>query len=152
MKKRAKIFVDACMGVMLILLFPTAKVSPALHIFLGYAIIPIILIHLLLNYKWLFATVKSLFCGKSQPKTRDMLMLVVGLMIAFAVCCYSGMVIYKSDCYPLSHAYLGAVNTSIRFLYLLHGISSVACVILTVFHVRVHWKYIKSVAFGKKAV
>jgi len=152
MKKRIKILVDACMGIMLILLFPTAKVSPTLHIFLGYALIPVIVVHLLLNCKWLFSAVKNLLCGKLQPKARYMLMLVVGLMIAFAICCYSGIVIYQSDYYPLSHAYLEAINTSMRFLYFLHGISSVACVILTVFHARVHWKYIKSFTFGKKTV
>jgi len=150
MVKRIKIFVDACMTILLILLFPTAKISPSLHIFLGFVLIPVIIIHLLLNGKWLIGSIKKLFCGKLNSKARYMLMLVVGLIVAYAICNYTGIAIYRSDLYSTSRVFMGRLDPSMQLLYVLHGVSAVACVILTVLHVKVHWGYLKSIMRGGK--
>ena len=150
MLKRIKIFVDACMTILLISLFPTAKISPSLHIFLGFVLILVLIIHLLLNGKWLIDSIKKMFCGKLNQKARHMFMLVVGLIVAYSICNYTGIAIYRSDLYFSGKVFLGRLEHSIQMLYALHRISAVACVILTVLHVKVHWSYLKSIIRGKK--
>ena len=147
--KALKIFVDICMVAILALLFPTAKVSPALHVFLGFAFIVVAIIHFLLNGKWLITTIRKLFSGKLNPKASYMFMLVVGLMIAFTICSYTGIVIYQSDFYTPVHTFRRTLDPSIAFAYRAHSISAIACVIFTVLHAKVHWKYLKT-AFHKK--
>jgi len=149
MTKRIKILIDACMTILLLLLFPSAKVSPSLHIFLGYALAAVIVIHLLLNGKWLINSIKNLFSSKLNAKARYMLILVFGLIIAFAVCTYTGIAIYQSDAYSSTPMFKAVMDSSLRSLYALHGVSAAACVVLTVLHVKVHWSYIKSFISGR---
>ena len=58
--KHLKILIDVCMTILLVLLFPTARFSPILHIILGYVFIPVAVIHLILNGKWLFGAIKKI--------------------------------------------------------------------------------------------
>ena len=97
--KSVKILIDVIMTILLVLLFPTARSNPALHIILGFAFIPVAVIHLLLNGKWLLGAIKKFLIGKLNPKTQYMFLLVVGLMIAFFVCIFTGIVVYQSDAY-----------------------------------------------------
>ena len=150
--KRLKIFIDVCMTILLVLLFPTARSNPTLHIILGFIFIPVVIIHLLLNGKWLFGSIKKFFSDKLNFKTQYMFLLVVGLMIAFFVCIYSGIVVYQSDAYQSFsnlNRHRRLPDTFIWFMYRLHGISAIVCVILTVLHVKVHWGYLKSFFKGK---
>jgi len=124
------------MVILLILLFITEDIL-SIHIFLGYFIIPVIIIHLLLNGKWLVNSTKKLFSGKlTTPKLRYMYVLFVGLTIAFAVCIISGIAIVE---YSAGH------------LCDLHEISAYACVVLVILHVQVHWRYLKSFLPSKAA-
>lgn len=63
MIKHVRIFIDACMVILMVLLFPTAE-NRSLHIFLGLVLAAAIVIHLLLNRKWLLNSFKNLFGGK----------------------------------------------------------------------------------------
>jgi uncharacterized membrane protein YidH (DUF202 family) len=149
MKKHIKILIDICMILLLILLFPTAKINPTLHIILGFVFIPVAVIHLMLNGKWILSTIKNIFAGKLNHKTSYMFALAVGLMIAFSVCIYTGIAIYRSDFYTPYHVSRRILDPSIHFIYRLHGMSAIACVVLTVLHAKVHWNYLKK-AFSKK--
>ena len=133
MTRQVKILIDICMVILLVLLFLTEDIL-SVHIFLGYVLIPIIIIHLLLNGKWLVNSTKKLFRGKMTPKSLYMYVLFVGLTIAFAVCIISGIAI---------------VEFSAKHLCDLHEISAYACVILVILHVQVHWRYLKSFLPGK---
>ena len=137
--KRAKILVDICMVVLMIALFSTGYIHSLLdlHVFFGYIIIPVVIIHLLLNGKWLVNVTKKLFSGKLSPKTWYMYKLVIGLTIAFSVCIVTGLVL--------------VVDPSIHLMHRLHHLSALISLVLTVYHVKVHWGYIKAAFSGKKA-
>jgi len=152
--KRMKILIDVCMVILLFLLFPTARFNPVLHIILGYVFISIAVIHVLLNGKWLIGVIKKLFSGKLNSKALYMFMLVVGLIIAFFACIYSGIIVYRSDVYQslaiLDSAYRRTISDPfIMFMYRLHSLSAIACVFLTFLHAIIHWGYIKSFSQGK---
>ena len=136
MTQRVKILVDICLVVLLVLLFFTEDIL-SVHTFLGYALIPVIIIHLLLNGKWLVASTKKLFSGKLTSKSRYMYALFIGLTIAFSVCIGSGIALLYS---------------SISFMCDLHEISAYVCVALVILHVQVHWKYIKSFFSNKSKI
>jgi cytochrome b subunit of formate dehydrogenase len=152
--KSMKIFVDVVMAILLILLIPTARGNLALHTMLGFILVFFIIIHLLLNSKWLSGAIKNQLKGKLNPKPRYtdgrdsaheynssrarpkgayMLKLVFGLMITFSICTITGIVIFLFD-----------LRTSLPFIYRLHGISGAAGIVITIFHVIVHWNYLKS--------
>jgi len=133
MTKSAKILIDICLILLLLLLFLTEDFI-SIHTFLGYALIPVIIMHLLLNGKWLAASTRKLFNGKLTWKSRYMYGLFVGLAIAFSVCIGSGIALLYS---------------SISFICELHEISAYICVVLVILHVQVHWKYIKSFFISK---
>ena len=149
MKKRVKIFIDVVMTVLLILLFPTAKANPTLHVYLGIAFIGVAAIHLVLNGKWLLATTKKLFSGKLNPKTRYMYLLVVGLTIGFVICNYTGFVVWLSEFYTPEASVARLLDNSLHGAYRMHSVSAIICVVLTFLHAKVHGGYLKS-AFSKK--
>lgn len=152
MKKGIKVFIDACMVILLILLFPTAKISPSLHVFLGFALAGVIIIHLLLNGKWLIFSIKNLFSGKLSSKIRYMLILSIGLIIAFTICIMTGIAIYQSNYYSSTHIFRATIDPSIRFMYGLHGASAVACIFISILHVKANMGFIKSffIRYNKK--
>lgn len=144
MIKHVRIFIDACMVILLVLLFPTAE-NPSLHIFLGFVLAAAIVIHLWLNGEWVLNSIKNLFGGKLNPKTRYMLILAIGLMIAFIVCTFSGIAIYQSDYYMAGNVFAGRIDSSLQSLYGMHRISAASCIVITFLHVKIHWGYIKSI-------
>jgi cytochrome b subunit of formate dehydrogenase len=142
--RRIKIFIDVFMVINLLLLFLTVRINPSSHIILGFILIFLLVIHILLNGKWLLTSIKNMFFGKLNPKSWYMLLLVIGLVVAFFICIYSGITISRSEFYQSSNRFKWLADQSIQFMYRLHRISAIVCVILTILHIRVHWKYIKS--------
>ena len=131
----------------MILMGPTAKINPSLHVGLGIAIIPIIIIHLLLNGKWLSSSIRNLSSGKITPKARYMLFLSVGLIIAFTVAIISGIASYQSGYSVIRHGIANrrALDPSIMVLHRLHALSALACLVLSFLHAKLHWASIKNV-------
>jgi hypothetical protein len=123
------------MVMVLFLLFITARSNLTLHVILGFFFIPLVIVHLSLNGKWLVASIKNLFSGKLNPKARYMLILVVGLMSAFLLCTFSGIVLYQRDDHSMHRR---------------HTISAIAFVVLTILHAKVHLDYIKNYFWKKK--
>jgi len=138
--KRAKILVDICMVLLMIALFPTGYIYSALdlHIFLGYIIVPVVIIHLLLNGKWLVNSTKRLFSGKLNPKSWYMYKLVIGLTVTFSVCIVTGFVLVLDP----NPAFV---------MHRLHHLSALISLVLVVYHVKVHWGYLKSFLPSKTA-
>jgi|GEM_PF-3005279 len=130
----------------MILMGPAAKINPSLHVGLGIAIIPIIIMHLLLNGKWLGSLIKSLFSGKLSPKARYMFRLAMGLIIAFSVAIISGIASHQSGYSSIRHGIINrrAIDHSIMALHRLHAISALACLILSFLHAKLHWASIKN--------
>ena len=142
---RKSIFI--CLAVLMLLMGPTAKINPSLHVGLGITIIPIIIIHLLLNGKWLSSSVKNRSNGKLTPKARYMLNLAIGLLIAFSVAIISGIASYQSGYSSLAHGIANrrSIDHSIMALHRLHAISALACLVLSFLHAKLHWASIKNV-------
>jgi hypothetical protein len=140
--KRIKIIVDICMTALLLTLLLTGwkyvpTFEPNLHNILGYVFTGVVIIHLILNGKWLLGAIKNLFRGKLNSQAKYMLVLVIGLFISYSVCLCSGIYMALTR-FPFS-------------IYLVHGISAIACVIFTVLHVKIHWAYLKSFFKPKKS-
>lgn len=168
--KNIKIVTDVRMTILLVLLFLTGlltfcwkyayepstdeqsvitqqkKLTTAieLHNILGFIFVPVVITHIILNGKWLFGAIKNLFRGKLNAKAKYMLMLAVGLVISFSLSLYSGIYMYILGYTDLPWIYEKLQELSIDPLYALHGYSSIACFILTVLHIQVHWGYIKT--------
>ena len=138
--KRAKILVDICMVVLLVALFPTGYIYSMLdlHIFFGYVITPIFIIHLLLNGSWLVNSTKRLFSGKLNPKSWYMYKLVIGLTVTFSVCIITGFILVMDP-------------NPCHSIHRLHHLSALVSLVLTVYHVKVHWGYLKSFFLSKAA-
>ena len=152
--KWLKILIGVCMTILLVLLLSTVRFSPVLHTILGYVFIPVAVIHILLNGKYLLGAIKKLLGGKLNSKTLYMFILVFALIIAFSACIYSGIVVYYSDMYQsltIIDRHKGTMSDPfIMLMYRLHCLFAIACIILTFLHVKIHWGYIKSFFKGKK--
>jgi len=121
-----------------------------LHNIFGFIFVPVVITHIILNGKWLCGAIKNLFKGKLNAKAKYMLMLAVGLVISFLICLYSGIYMYILSYTDLPWIYENLQEQSIDPLYALHGYSSIACFVLTVLHIQIHWGYIKTFFKVKK--
>jgi cytochrome b subunit of formate dehydrogenase len=128
----------------------TITTANELHNILGLIFVPIVITHIILNGRWLLGAIKNLFMGKLNAKAKYMLMLAVGLVISFSLCLYSGIYMYILSYTDLPWIYESMQEQAIDPLYALHGYSSIACFVLTVLHIQIHWGYIKSFFKVKK--
>jgi hypothetical protein len=145
MIKKIKIFIDICMVALLILLFPALKINPSFHVIFGFILIPLIITHILLNGKWMLGSLKNLFRGKLNKKILYMFINAIMLIIAFSICIFTSIIVYQSEYYPsYRYRYMGGIDSSIMFLYRLHGISGIISIVLTIFHIKINLEYIKS--------
>ena len=68
-KNKIKIFVDALMGVMFIVCFVSGLNRQRIHIASSYALLALVIIHLILNWVWIKAMVLCKFRKKENEKS-----------------------------------------------------------------------------------
>lgn len=141
MNKKFRNTVDLCMFLLLILLLVTSAGSIAFHEVTGLLFALLMISHLSLNIKWIKNSIKNLLAGKLNGKSRSLFILDTALCISFIAAIIFG--------FMQSQAIFPSVNTSktvhlVHMIHRLHTISAIVSLILTILHIRMHWKYVKS--------
>ena len=148
--KAMKILVDIIMTVIFVVLLIPRIVDTSTHEFLGIAIMPIIAIHVLLNWEWVKVTVSNMWNRKATQKSRHMFSIVIGLLVSVAITIISGFALSEAlGGATLSHQLGHSMQSGIMPAMAVHRISSFACMVYIFLHIRVHWNYIKAI-FTKK--
>lgn len=90
-----KLLLDTAMVVVLALLYRKQAISLAFHEIAGLALMGVFIIHILLNGKWVGATVRRLFARTTPGKARLLCIVDTALLVCFALIGISGAMISK---------------------------------------------------------
>lgn len=113
-KKVCKLCIDIGMLVITVLLMASERTGIVLHMFLGVVLFALFIIHNILNLSWWAGIGKGTYSRTRQGRT----ILNVLLLIDFLLVMISG----------------------IMYAVGLHRITALLFLILTILHIRVHWK------------
>lgn len=113
-KKVCKLCIDIGMLVITVLLMASERTGIVLHMFLGVVLFVLIIIHNILNLPWWAGIGKGTYSRTRRGRT----ILNVLLLIDFLLLMISG----------------------IMYAVGLHRITALLFLILTILHIRVHWK------------
>jgi hypothetical protein len=149
-KKTCKIIVDIAITMIFAVLLIPRVVDTSTHELLGIIIAPIVALHILLNWKWVKATITSMRRGKATEKSQQMFRLVIGLAVSLVITIISGLLLSNAlDGAALSHGLGHSMQGGIMPAMAVHRLSSMACMVFIILHIKVHWSYIKAI-FKKK--
>ncbi|MDE7263366.1 MAG: DUF4405 domain-containing protein [Anaeroplasmataceae bacterium] len=127
-KKIIKLFVDAVMFVLFLLLMEEHLISDGIHEWLGITLFLLFIIHLLLNIKW-FSKI-----GKGKYSGYRITLLVVDLNLAVAmICCI------LSSIFVSGVVFAGLNLRGKEFGRTLHLVSTAWAFILMAIHLGLHW-------------
>lgn len=110
----------------------------AIHEWLSFAFIPVILIHVVLNWKWIVNVTKR-FIKKLQGELRFNYILDIALFILMVTVIFSGILI-SEEALP----FLGFTTVINAFWVGLHSMSTNLLIIGMGIHLAMHWKWIVS--------
>ncbi|MCL2406321.1 MAG: hypothetical protein FWC95_00175 [Defluviitaleaceae bacterium] len=138
--KRAKIIVDICMVIFMVLSFIRWEESNfAFHAIVGIGCMLFFATHVFIHRKWIKAVTKSCFAGKIKKALRGKYIINMLLLLVWGVCITAGFVTIPPF---LSDAGSG-------FWSALHGVTARVGLGLVVIHIVQHIPVIKSY-FGVK--
>ncbi len=131
-----KLLLDVVMAVLLFTLFSTSFAGLTFHEISGLVIFGLVLFHLILNWKWIWAFTKKLFSKGIPLKTRFGYLLNVLLLISFTMIIVTGIMISK----------VVLVGFLPRFANVqgLHYFFSALSLVLVGIHTGLHWAFIKA--------
>lgn len=110
----------------------------AIHEWLSFAFMPVILLHVVLNWKWIVnATTRFIKCLKGE--VRFNYILDIALFILMVMVIFSGILISK-EALP----FLGFTIVINTFWVSLHSMSANLLMITMGIHLAMHWKWIVS--------
>jgi uncharacterized protein with PQ loop repeat len=116
-------------------------VPTEVHELLGILIIPIVLLHLWLNRRWLKAVVPQVIKSTANEKSRKMLFFVAGLIAALAVTVISGIMLSNGlDGNAITHELSDNMRRTVMPAMVVHRLASLALMVFIVLHVKVHIK------------
>ena len=121
-----KIIVDILLFILILVEFSRLYLPPEIHEIIGIVLIVLVIIHLILNRKY----IKSIPKGKYNLKRSSMLIINVAFMAAFALTSVLGLL---SNQYTLTFMNIGNLST----IYL-HKISAYLCLILLGLHLGIN--------------
>ena len=137
------IIVDAVMVVLFVGLMASLNFSIWLHEVFGIILAPVVVLHLILNWRWIKTMFAKLFRREKMPrKSRNLFILNMLLFIMTGISIVSGVMVSQA-LFPM---------TPSNFAEVLHGLTSDASILLSILHIRVHWSYIKSKFIKTKKV
>jgi hypothetical protein len=144
-KKYCRIATDIAMVILFLLLQIPSRILPVfMHELFGLLIILPVAVHIMLNRRWISTTLSNMFHGKTNRNSQYLFVLVIGLLIAFIVTIISGIALSRSlDGVILTHD--SPVREKVLFPMIIHRTSSMVLVVIILLHVKVHWKYLKSI-------
>ena len=141
MKKNwIKLLLDVVMAVLLFTLFSTSFTGLTFHEIAGLVVFGLVILHLILNWKWIWAFTKKLFSKGIPFKTRFGYVLNVVLLINFVMIILTGIMISRTLFVNVLPAMANA--------RVLHTFFSALSVIIVGIHLGLHWDFIKAM-FGR---
>lgn len=141
-KNTIKYLLDACMLLLLVLMYDKMAISMAFHEIGGLFLIGLFVIHLLFNGKWIAAVTKRLLSKQTPIKVRLGYCVDTLLLISFALVGISGVLISKE----LFSFHGGNVWKTVHY-----AASAFAIVFMGV-HLGLHWNMIRAKFIKKNAV
>lgn len=111
-----------------------------IHEWLGVSLAGAFLLHILLHWRWLYATT-SRFFSKLARQSRINFILNLALLIAFTIVTLSGILI-SEEVLP----FLGLQGSRDMTWKWLHTISADAAVWIVGLHIALHWKWVLNAA------
>jgi cytochrome b561 len=112
----------------------------AIHEWLGVSLVGAFLLHILLHWRWLYATTSRLF-SKLAWQSRINFILNLALLIAFTVIILSGILI-SEEALP----FLGLASSRDRAWESLHKMSADVAIWIVGLHIALHWKWVLNAA------
>jgi hypothetical protein len=150
MKKVCKVIIDIVLAAIFVVLLIPHIVETSIHELLGIILIPVVVVHVLLNWKWVKTTVLNLHRGKASEKSWRMFRLIIGLLVSLTITIVSGLFLSKAlNGETLSHQSGHSMQSGIMPAMVVHRVSSMACMVFIILHIRIHWNYLKLI-FVKK--
>ncbi len=143
MKIKTKLIFDAFIAMLLMLLYKKNVISLAFHEAAGVILCLFIVVHLLLNKKWISAVTKGLFSKTTPARTRVLYAVDFLLALDFLFLLVTGIGISKK--LFSSIAFIG--NKGIPFHIFFGGLS----VVLIGIHIGLHWNVIRAAITKNKA-
>jgi len=134
-RTRLLLILDTILFVALAILLEP-RTSLTVHEWLGFAIIPLIVVHLLFAWQWIATTLKRLG-AKGAWRLRINTMLNLALFITFVVSAFSGVM---TSFVVLPQ--MGVMPATFGRWTLLHNEWTVYCEVLAGLHVALNWNWI----------
>ena len=128
-RKHLRIMFDLGILGIFIALLSTGNSGGTVHMILGIVIVPLIILHLLFNKKWLQNTFKVVFSGKLVNKMKKMFILNLCLFISFMVLIISGIIMYTTNMSASFH------------MHIVHSLFSKIFIILGIWHIKLHRQF-----------
>lgn len=131
-----KLWLDIVMAVLLFTLFSVSFAGLTFHEISGLVVFGLVIVHLILNWKWIWAFTKRLFSKGIPFKTRFGYSLNVLLLISFTMIIVTGIMISK--------VVLVGFLPRIDNVQGLHYFFSALTLVLLGIHTGLHWAFIKA--------
>lgn len=130
-KNITKLVLDIAMAILFITFFNKNLISFKFHIISGYIFASFILIHMILNKKWIINISKRLFDKKLKIRTKLSYMISLGLFIDITLIILSGVLMMKSKNYD-----------RVMFWKMMHFGSSYIAIALIGIHIGLYWNFV----------
>ncbi len=135
-KVKIKLALDVASTVAMLACLSPALTGQAIHEWLGMAVAVPLVVHLLLNWKWIVATTRRFF-GALPAQVRINYRLNAALFITMTATIFSGMM--------MSEVALRSIGLSLGrmpSMKLVHNLSTAALVWVVGLHLAMHWNWV----------
>lgn len=129
---------DGILIFLFVLMFRKRVISMRFHEIGGLVLLGVIVLHIVLNYRFIFTVTKKIFCKAIPGKTKLGYVIDICLLILFVLIGVSGAMMSK-----VVFSFNGGSQWKT-----IHYTSSALTLVLIGIHVGLHWNYIKGI--GKK--
>ncbi len=133
---RIRLALDGAITLAVLACLSPAMTGQAIHEWLGMAVAVPIVVHLLLNWKWIVATTRR-FLGPLPRQVRINYMLNAVLFIAMAATIFSGMMMSE-----VALRSLGLSPGRMPSMRLVHNLATTALVWGVGLHLALHWSWV----------
>jgi cytochrome b len=133
---KIKLLLDVAISLAVLASLSPAMTGPAIHEWLGMAVAVPLVVHLLLNWKWIAATTRRFF-GALPGQVRINYVLNAALFITMTATIFSGMM--------MSEVALRSLGLSLGHspsMRMVHSLSTTALVWVVGLHLAMHWNWV----------
>jgi cytochrome b len=135
---KIKLLLDAAIGLAVLISLSPAMTGPAIHEWLGIAVVVPLVVHLLLNWEWIVTATRRFF-GALPGQVRINYVLNAALFVTTTATIFSGMM--------MSEVALRSLGLSLGHgpsMKMVHSLSTTALVWVVGLHLAMHWNWVTS--------